>query len=449
MNAKNRFLSRRERLHPTLRDAVLILPAKFEGDRTDDGFGYYTTRYGYEYWRQDSDFLYLTGISQSKCVLVITGKDEIEEHLFHEPRNAEHELWFGERMGAEQLGAISGITRLHPLAELDDFLAQAFQQHAQIHYPFGADMALDTRILGIVNRLNTPRNIRNGMRTPASISDPRKQIHEQRKLKDAVEQAHIRECIDITANAFDSLLRNTRPGLYEYELEADIGHTFRRHGAANHAYNPIVASGGNACCLHYTANNCAIRDGDLILVDVGCEKNGYNADITRSFPANGRFLPAQREIYQIVLDAQLAAIAAIRPGTPLSRPFDVCAEVISCGLLALGLLQGTLHDVLASKAYKRFFMHGSGHFIGLDTHDVGAPSVNGQEDVFRPGMVTTVEPGIYIRPADDVPECYWHLGVRIEDIVLVTSEGNEVLSKHIPKQIHAVELAMQTQGDKA
>lgn len=449
MNSKNRHQQRRQRLREASADALVVLAARFESERTDDGFGYYTTRYGYDNWRNDSDFLYLTGINQSRCVLVMTSGKDAADHLFYEPCTAEQALWFGARLGAEDIRRISGIEEVHPIGELDDFLEQALQRHDRVNYPFGADIALDTRLLRLINRLNTPRNIRNGIRTPHSMSDPRRLIHEFRKIKDEGEIDRIRECVEITSAAFHKVFATTRPGQYEYELEAHITGTFRRYGATNHAYNPIVASGGNACCLHYTANDCTVGDDDLILIDIGCEKGFYNADITRTLPANGTFSAAQRDIYQIVLEAQLAAIAEIRPGNPVSRPFDKCAEIISGGLISLGLLHGTLQEVLECKSYKRFFMHGSGHFIGLDTHDVGAPSVDGQEDVFRIGMVTTIEPGLYIPPADDVPERYWHIGVRIEDIVIVTPDGNEVLSYGIPKGIDAVEKAMQTRGDNA
>lgn len=439
MTSTTQLGARRARLKQALGSGLLILPCGYEQERQGDTLGYYPSRYGFANWRPDSDFYYLTGFAEPQSVLLIS--DEAE-YLFCLPHDERHELWFGERAGPEGAAAISGITDVRPIAELEQCLRQLLPGQACVQFPYGADWAFDRCILGLLNSINTPRNIRQGLQCPPSLQDPRPLLHEMRKIKDDQELALLREGLAINRAAMLRAMRATRAGRFEFEIEAEILHEYRRHGCRAPAYNPIVGGGRNACILHYTDNRSALQDGDMLLIDSGCEWHYYNCDITRSFPVNGRFSAFQQDLYQLVLAAERAGIAAMRPGVAVDQPHAACVRVVSQGLIDLGLCHGSLDGVIESGSYQRYFMHGSGHWLGLDTHDVGRVSHQGQPERYQPGMVSTIEPGIYIRPADDVPPAMWHTGIRIEDNVLLTDSGNEVLSQDIPVEIADIEAAM-------
>jgi Xaa-Pro aminopeptidase len=306
-----------------------------------------------------------------------------------------------------------------------------------LYYAPGADAQWDARIIGWLNRVR--EQSRAGITAPTEIHDVRTLLDDMRLRKDASELATMRAAADISAEAHIAAMRATRPGSMEYEIEAELLYRFRRRGAQFPAYWPIVAGGANACVLHYRDNNQRLNDGDLLLIDAGCELDGYASDVTRTFPVNGRFSRPQREIYELVLASQAAAIAATRPGAGWNDPHDVAVKVLAEGFVKLGLCQGTVDEVIEKEDYRRFYMHRTGHWLGLDVHDAGEYKIAGAWRPLEPGMMLTVEPGCYIRPADNVPKEYWNIGVRIEDDVLVTAVGCEVITHATPKSVADIE----------
>ncbi|PZP58012.1 MAG: Xaa-Pro aminopeptidase, partial [Azospira oryzae] len=296
------------------------------------------------------------------------------------------------------------------------------------------------RVVSWVNAVRA--RVRNGVTAPSELKDVRTVLDEMRLVKDPHELELMRRAARISAAAHRRAMRFARPGVTEYQVEAEILHEFRRHGAQAPAYPPIVASGANACVLHYVANSATLKDGELLLIDAGCELDGYAADITRTFPVNGHFSGAQRDVYQLVLAAQAAAIAAVKPGNPWDAPHRAALEVLAQGLIDLKLLTGTRDEVLEKETYRRFYMHRTGHWLGLDVHDAGDYKRGGEWRPLEPGMTLTVEPGCYVRPADDVPQHFWNIGVRIEDDALVTPEGCEILTRDAPKSIAEIEALM-------
>jgi Xaa-Pro aminopeptidase len=287
--------------------------------------------------------------------------------------------------------------------------------------------------------------VRSGAHAPAEIRDVRVELDEMRLIKDAHEIADMRRAADISAAAHCRAMRATSPGRFEYEIEAELMHEFRRCGAQAPAYSPIVAGGANACILHYVGNSQSLRDGDLLLIDAGCEVDSYAADITRTFPVSGKFSPAQRDVYELVLAAQQAAIAQIAPGKPWDAPHDAAVRILAQGMLDLKLLSGSVDGVIESGAYRRFYMHRTGHWLGMDVHDAGEYKVDGEWRPLQAGMTLTVEPGCYIRAADDVPRALWNIGVRIEDNALVTAAGCEILTTAAPRTISEIEALMAQQ----
>jgi Xaa-Pro aminopeptidase len=309
-----------------------------------------------------------------------------------------------------------------------------------LHTLLGQDAAWDAHMLQLRRRVQ--EKVRSGVTAPDEICDVRAVLDEMRLVKDGHELAIMRRAGQISAGAHVRAMQAARPGMMEYQVEAELLHEFRRHGAQAPAYTSIVAGGGNACVLHYVSNNAPLRDGDLLLIDAACELDGYAADITRTFPVNGRFSAAQRDVYEMVLAAQAAALDVSRPGRRWNEPHEAALRVIARGLIDLKLCSGSVDAVLESESYKRFYMHRTGHWLGMDVHDVGAYKVQGAWRALQPGMTFTVEPGCYIRPADDVPEALWNIGIRIEDNVVVTEGGHAVLTEDVPKTVAAIEEVM-------
>ncbi|MFN7519012.1 MAG: aminopeptidase P N-terminal domain-containing protein [Lysobacteraceae bacterium] len=412
-------------------DAILVLPAAPERIRSHD------THHPY---RQDSDFWYLTGFPEPEAVLVLVpGRPHGETLLFCRERHPERELWDGPRAGPE--GAVDrfGIDDAYPIDDIDEILPGLLEGRSRVYYHFGRDKDFDLKLIGWVNRVRA--QVRQGAEPPHEFLELGHLLHELRLAKSPAELRQLRHAAAIAAEAQKAAMRATRPGGHEYEVEAALWSVWRHHDAVA-AYTPIVGAGPNACVLHYVANNAPLRDGDLLLCDAGAEYRGYASDITRSWPVNGRFSKEQRALYELVLAAQAAAISEARPGRPYAAVHDAAVRVLSEGLLSLGLLKGSLRKVLEAEAYKAFYMHKTGHWIGLDVHDVGDYKVAGESRVLEAGMVFTVEPGLYVAPSADVPAKWRGIGIRIEDEVLVAPGGPEVLTAAVPKAPDAVEAWM-------
>ena len=428
---------------------VAIVPTAPEAMRNRDS--------DYPY-RHDSYFYYLTGFTEPEAVLVLVagapgeGPGADRSILFCRPKHEEREIWDGFRHGPEGARAAFGLDEAHSVEEIDALLPPLLANRAQVAYPLAASAETDLKVRGWLDAVRMQG--RAGVAAPSAALDVRTILDEMRLFKDAGEVAIMRRAGEISSQAHVRAMRASRAGLREYHLEAELLYEFRRHGAQSVAYNSIVATGPNACVLHYRAGPAELRDGDLCLIDAGCELDGYASDITRTFPVSGRFSPAQRELYDLVVAAQDAAIAETRAGVPYNVPHDAAVKVLAQGMLDTGLLDKSKHgkvdDVIASGAYTRFYMHRTGHWLGMDVHDVGqyrslGPAPEQGERPYRPlqaGMVVTVEPGIYVRPAEDVPEKYWHIGIRIEDDVVVTDGACEVITRGVPVKADEIEALM-------
>jgi len=422
---------RRQRLAQAMPGGVAVIPTAPERARNRD------THYPYRY---DSYFYYLTGFQEPASVLVLVSDPQPRSILFCRERNPEREVWDGFRHGPQGARERFGFDEAQPIAALDDAMSALLADRAALWYPVGADAEWDARAMRWLNAVRA--NVRSGVAAPHQLHDVRTPLDDMRLVKDAQEMALMRQAAAISAGAHRRAMQATRPGRNEYEIEAELLHEFRRNGSQFPAYWPIVAGGANACVLHYVANDAPLADGALLLIDAGCELDGYAADITRTFPVGGRYSGAQREVYALVLAAQRAAIAEVRAGNGWNAPHDAAVKVLAQGMLDLKLLSGSLDAVLEKEAYKRFYMHRTGHWLGLDVHDAGDYKRAGQWRPLAAGMTLTVEPGLYIRAADDVPERLRDIGVRIEDDVLVTQAGCEVLTAGAPKDIAEVEALM-------
>lgn len=420
---------RRQLMRMAGEDAIAILPAAPRRIRSND------THYPY---RQDSDFWYLSGFPEPEAVLVLVpGRRHGEALLFCRERDPGREAWDGPRAGPEGAVERHGFDDAYPITDLDDILPGLLEGRSRVYYHFGRDVEFDLKLIGWVNRVRDLA--RQGAQPPHEFLELGHLLHELRLFKSRDELRLMKRAADISAEAHLAAMRAARPGMREYEVEAALQYVFRRHGAVP-AYEPIVGAGANACVLHYVANDAPMREGDLLLIDAGAEVDGYAADITRTFPVSGRYSKEQRAICRIVLDAQRAALAQSVPGKSWDAPHQAAVEVIAEGLLSLGLLRGSLRQVLKSGAYKRFYMHKTGHWLGLDVHDVGEYRVDGEYRELEPGMVYTVEPGVYIAPGSKgVPAKWQGIGVRIEDDVAITAAGHEVLTAAAPKDIDAIE----------
>ncbi len=425
------YLQRREVLSRRLKGGVAIVPTAPERMRNRDS--------DYPY-RFDSYFYYLTGFGEPESVFVLVGGKNPRAILFCREKNPERELWDGVRCGPRAARKTYGFDETWPIETLDEKLPQLLANKDSVYYPTGMDASWDTRVIGWVNQVRG--QARSGVSAPGDIRDIRVILDEMRLIKDDHEIGVMRRAAAISAAAHCRAMQATRPGRMEFEIEAELLHEFRRNGSQFPAYSSIVAGGANACILHYRENNARLKRGDILLIDAGCELDGYASDITRSFPVDGRFNKAQREIYELVLAAQAAAIASVRPGKSWQAPHDAAVRVLVRGFIKLGLCKGSVPDVIASGDYRRFYMHRTGHWLGLDVHDAGEYKQDGAWKTLRPGMVLTVEPGCYIRPAPNVPKQYWNIGIRIEDDVLVTKTGCEVITAAAPKTVAQIEALM-------
>ena len=425
------FRARRAALLDRMGAGIAIIPTAPERLRNRDSDYLY---------RFDSYFYYLAGFPEPEAVLVILACPEPRSILFCREKHPERELWEGFRYGPEGARKAFGFYDAQPFAALDEVLPKLMANRPALFYAPGLDPAWDARILRWLNEVRA--HARTGVTAPVEIRDLRVALDEMRLVKDAHEIATMRRAASISAGAHVRAMRATRPGAMEYEVEAELLYEFRRHGAQFPAYWPIVAGGANACVLHYRDNSQRLADGDLLLIDAGCELDGYAADITRTFPVNGRFSGPQRDVYDLVLASQAAAIAEVRPGHGWNAPHDAAVRVLAQGFIDLGLCSGTFDEVMEKELYKQFYMHRTGHWLGLDVHDAGDYKERGEWKRLVPGMTLTVEPGCYIRPADGVPERFWNIGVRIEDDALVTANGCEIVTNGAPKRTDEIEALM-------
>jgi len=390
-------------------------------------------------FRPRSDFYYLTGFREPDAVLVLVPcHGEARSVLFLNPRDRDAEIWNGRRLGVERAPAALGIDRAYPVSELWTRLGELLPGHTSVVHAFGEDPAFDQRLLAALAplqaRSRAPRPF------PRRWVEPALWLHELRLRKDAGELERMRAAARVSAEAHRAVMRAARPGVNEGELDALLDYTFRRRGGTGAAYGNIVAGGASACILHYRENDQPLEAGSLCLVDAGCEWDYYASDVTRTLPVGGRFSAEQRALYELVLRAEETAIALVRPGATHDAVHQAAVEVLVEGLRKLGLLQGTRESVLADESYKRFYMHRTGHWLGLDVHDCGLYSLDGSPRPFEPGMVTTVEPGLYVAPDEESVEPRWRgIGIRIEDDVLVTATGHEVLTHDTPKSVSEVE----------
>ncbi|WP_017349287.1 Xaa-Pro aminopeptidase [Pantoea sp. A4] len=393
-------------------------------------------------FRQNSDFWYFTGFNEPQALLVLIKSDENHNHsvLFNRVRDLTAEIWFGRRLGQDAAPARLGVDRALPWDDIQEQLYQLLNGLDVVYHAQGQYAEADEQVNGALDKLR--RGFRQNLKAPATQTDWRPWVHEMRLFKDAEELEILRRAGKISALAHTRAMENCRPGMYEYQLEGEIHHEFSRHGARFPSYNTIVGAGENGCILHYTENESEMQDGDLVLIDAGCEFHGYAGDITRTFPVNGKFTPAQREIYDIVLASLYKALALYRPGVSIREVNDEVVRIMVTGLVALGILQGDVETLMAENAHRQFYMHGLGHWLGLDVHDVGDYGTPSRDRLLEPGMVLTVEPGLYIAPDADVPAQYRGIGIRIEDDIVITATGNENLTDSVVKDADAIEALM-------
>ncbi|HEX4984959.1 MAG TPA: aminopeptidase P N-terminal domain-containing protein [Burkholderiales bacterium] len=391
-------------------------------------------------FRFDSYFHYLSGFPEPQAVLVLVAGSTPRSLLFCREKNVEREIWDGYRYGPEQAREIFGMDETHAIGSLDELMPKLLADQPAVFCDVGSDAAWDAQVIGWINQVRA--QVRAGVAAPAQIRDVRRPLDDMRLVKDEHEIATMKRAAAISADAHRRAMRAARPGMREYELEAELLHEFRRRGAQAPAYTSIVAAGANACVLHYVQNDARMESGDLVLIDAGCELDGYASDITRTFPVGGKYSGPQRDIYELVLAAQAAAIAEVKPGRAWEAPHEAAVKVLAQGMVDLGLCKGSAQGVVESGEYRRFYMHRTGHWLGMDVHDAGDYKRNGQWVALEPGMVLTVEPGCYVRPAEGVPENFWNIGVRIEDDALVTASGCDIITAGAPKAIDDVEALM-------
>ena len=414
-------------------DSIALLGAAPQSTRSND------TEYLY---RQNSDFYYLTGFVEHDAVLaLIPGREQGEVVLFCQEKDKTRELWTGILTGPEQAITQLQIDDAFPIGDIDDILPGLIEGRQRVYYSMGKDPRFDQRVMDWVKIIRG--KARQGAHPPGEFLVLDHLLNEMRLIKSPMEIKLMEKAGAISAQAHKRAMAVCRPGLHEYHLEAELLHEFVRSGSRAPAYNNIVAGGRNACILHYVENNAVLRDGDLVLIDAGCEYEYYAADITRTFPVNGRFSKEQKALYEIVLNAQLQAIKAIKPGAAWDEPHNVTVRIITEGLVSLGLLKGNVQELIAKDAYKAFYMHRAGHWLGIDVHDVGDYKIDDKWRLMEPGMVTTIEPGIYVAPDNmDVDKKWRGIGIRIEDDVLVTRTGHRILSEGAPKTVEEIESFM-------
>ncbi len=433
---KKEFERRRRRLMKEMGDnSIAILPAAPERQRNRDVDHPY---------RPDSDFYYLTGFAEPEAVVVLVpGRRHGSYILFCRERHPEMETWNGRRAGLEGAVETFGADDAFPITDIDDILPGLMENRDRVYYAMGCNPDFDTQVMDWVNRLR--KKARAGVHTPGEFVDLDHLLHDMRLYKSAAEQRVMRRAARVSSTAHCRAMAACRPGMWEYQIEAELLHEFMHHGARSAAYPSIVGGGENGCILHYTENAGRLNDGDLLLIDAGCEQECYASDITRTFPVNGRFSKEQRALYELVLEANRAAIEQVKPGHHWNRPHEAAVKVLTRGLVKLGLLKGQPASLIKKETYRRFFMHRTGHWLGMDVHDVGDYKVGDQWRVLEPGMTLTIEPGLYI-PAGSkgVAKKWWNIGIRIEDDVLVTKDGCEVLSEGAPKDPNEIEALVGT-----
>ena len=430
---KAEFKARRERLLAMMdKNSVAIIPAAGEVTRSRD------TEYAF---RQDSDFFYLTGFNEPDAVLVLCPSSDTPSTLICRNKDKLAEIWHGRRIGFEKAKSEYLFDATCPLSELDEQLLDLVNGQQILFYAQGTYANFDAKVWDLLNTLRgAPKK---GYKAPHTIKDIRGLVHEMRLFKSDAELNIMLTACEISAQGHIRAMQFAKPGATEYQLEAELHHHYAMNGARHPAYGTIVGSGDNANILHYTQNDAELKDGDLVLIDSGCELEGYAADITRTFPINGKFSEPQAALYNIVLAAQEAAFSQVKPGGSLSKANELASTVLTQGLIDLGILTGELDELMANQACKAFYMHGLGHWLGLDVHDVGEYKLDEKERVFEPGMVLTIEPGLYISEDAKAPEQYKGIGIRIEDNLLVTQDGHENLTISVPKTVSDIEAVMQ------
>ena len=423
---------RRQLMRMAGEDAILVLPAAPVRVRSHD------THYPY---RQDSDFWYLCGFPEPDAVLVLVpGRKHGEALLFCRERDPEREAWDGPRFGQDGAVESFGMDDAYPIEDLDEILPGLLEGRSRVYYHFGRDAEFDLKLIGWVNRVRA--QVRHGAQPPHEFLELGHLLHEQRLFKSRDEIRLMEKAAAISVRAHQAAMRAARPGLHEYELQAEVERVFRAADACP-AYASIVGAGGNGCVLHYVANTGKARDGDLVLIDAGAEYRNYAADITRTFPVNGRYTREQRALHDLVGAAQAAALACARPGVAFAALHETVVEVLSEGLLRLGLLKGSLEKCIAGEHYRQFYRHKSGHWLGLDVHDVGDYRIDGQSRLLEPGMVLTIEPGLYVGADDTSVAAKWRgIGIRTEDDVLITADGHRVLTEGLARSADEIEAFM-------
>jgi len=411
-------------------NAIAILPSAREAIRSRD------TEYPY---RHDSNFYYLTGFTEPESLMVLVpGRKAGQFLMFCRDSDPLKETWHGRRLGVERAPSALNADDAFPIGDIDDILPGLLEGRQHVYHTLGKDQLFDAQMLGWLNQARSSR--RSGT-DPDSFISLDYHLHEMRVHKSKQEQALLKKAAKISAGAHKRTMQICKPGMHEYELEACLVHHYRRNNTC-HAFNPIVGSGENACILHYIENNSVLEDGSLVLIDSGAEFEGYAGDITRTFPVNGRFSQDQKEVYEIVLASQLAAIDAVKPGNHWNDPHDAAVKVLTQGLKSLGILKGSLSSLIKDQAYKPYYMHTTGHWLGQDVHDVGEYKINGNFRLLEPGMVLTIEPGLYLNNSRKIPKRYRNMGIRIEDDVLVTKKGHEIISSAVPKTVQQIESLM-------
>ena len=434
MMTKNQmpFANRRARLMEQMgHDAIAIIATRPEMYRNRDA--------DYKF-RADSSFYYLTGFAEPEAVAVIQTGAAQPYTLFCRERNRDMEIWHGLRAGTD--GAVNDYAadQAFTIEQLDAQIIALLANKKRLYVRLGQDAAFDLCVTGWLKKIAASQ--RQGGQPPVEIIQLDSIVDEMRLFKDDFEVNLMREAAQISAQAHVRAMQQVKPGMLEYALEAEVLYVMQKNGCTT-AYNSIVGGGANACILHYVENNQPLKDGDLVLIDAGAELDHYAADITRTFPVNGQFSPEQKALYELVLKAQLAAIEVTQPGNHYRLPHETAVKILTTGLLELGLLQGSVDELIAGEAFRQFYMHGTGHWLGMDVHDVGNYKINHEWRPYEPGMVVTVEPGLYIAPDDETVEARWRgIGIRIEDDVLITENGNEVLTRDVPKTVDEIEALM-------
>ncbi len=434
MISRQEFARRRRELMDNMEEnSIAILPAAPERRRNRDIDHIY---------RQDSDFWYLSGFPEPEAVMaLIPGREHGEFVVFCRERNREMETWHGYRSGPEGAVGNYGADDAFPISDIDEILPGLIEGRERVYYDMGRDTDFDRQVMSWVNSIRA--KVRSGAHPPGEFLALTHLLHDQRLFKSAAEIKVMRRAGEIAAAGHVRAMLAVTPGMYEYQLEGEYLHEFMRHGARSPAYPTIVGGGRNGCILHYINNDQKLKDGDLVLVDAGAEYECYASDITRTFPVNGKFSAAQQAVYEVVLASQLAAIDQVRPGRHWNDPHEVAVKVLTQGMKDLGLLNGDVNELIEREAYRRFYMHRTGHWLGLDVHDVGDYKVHDEWRVLEPGMVMTVEPGIYIAPDDDSVAAKWRgIGIRIEDDVAVTRKGHEIFTADVPKAVADIEKLM-------